>query len=345
MSANVKKRSITLNDIAKLSGVSKATVSLAINNDSRVADETRRRVLSIVEELGYIHNLGAAGLSTGRSNTVGLAVHDITNPYFAEVFADCEAVLSRNDKLAFLCNTNESLAYQSKFIEALIGHRSDGLILSPADGTDLDSLLSVFKSNLPTVLIARQIDGAKLDFVVNDGVQAIKKATEHLIKIGHTRIAMAGGGQQTSVSKNRSKGFVTAMQENGLEVDPSLIVRCETNPRGGKEALTTLLSHKTPPTAVVCFTDLVAVGIISELHYLGLEPGKDLAVVSCDDIDEASRGYVQLTTMKTKKSEIGRLAAELLIRRINNPDAPLRHIYLQSELIIRKSCGYYLQAD
>ncbi len=345
MPINKIKKSATLNDIAKLSGVSKATVSLIINSDSRVADRTRRKVLEVIEELGYIHNRGAAGVSTGRTNTVGLAVHDITNPYFAEVLADCEAVLSRNDKLAFLSNTKESIEQQSRFIEALIGYRSDGLILSPADGTDLDDLLPIFKSYLPTVLIARQVEGTKLDFVVNDGVLAIKKATEHLIRLGHTRIAMAGGGQKTSVSKNRSVGFVSAMQKNALEVDQSLIVKCETSPGGGVDALSMLLSHNNPPTAVVCFTDLVAVGIISELHNRGLEPGKDLAIVSCDDIDEASRGYVQLTTMKTQKSEIGRLAAELLIRRINDPKAPLKHIYLPSELIIRKSCGFNLKKN
>lgn len=334
------KRNITLSDIAKSLGVSKATVSLAINNDSRVADETRRKILNKIEELGYVYNRGAAGLSTGKSNTVGLAVHDITNPYFTEVCAECEAILSQNNKMAFLCNTNESLDHQERFIEALIEHRADGLILSPADRTDLNSLKPIFSRKLPTVMIARYVDGAKLDFVGNDGMLAFKTATEHLIKLGHTRIAMAGGGQQTSVSKNRRAGFFKAMQDNGLEPDPSLIINCVTKPSGGEETVQTLLNLSNPPTAVVSFTDLIAVGMLSGLHRMGLTPGKDLAVVSCDDIEEADRGYAQLTTMKIKKGEIGRKAAELLIRRINNPNAPIRHIHLKSELIIRKSCGF-----
>ena len=339
----MKKKSITLSDIAKLSGVSKATVSLVINNDSRVADKTRRKVLEIVESVGYIHNRGAASLSTGRTNTVGLGVHDLNNPYFTKVVSECEAVLSRNDRMAFLCNTDESLTHQAKFIHALKGHRADGLILSPVAGTDLASLAPILDGKLPTVLIARYIEGAKLDFVVNDGVPAMKKVTEHLIELGHTRIAMAGGGQKTSVSRNRRNGFLAAMEEHGLDVDDSLWIRCETSPEGGEEALEILLNSKNPPTAVVSFADLIGIGIISSLHRRGLEPGRDLAVVSCDDIEEASRGYVQLTTMETKKSEIGRMSAELLIRRINEPDAPLRHIHLQAELIIRKSCGYHLK--
>jgi LacI family transcriptional regulator len=338
-----KRPSITLNDIAKAVGVSKATVSLAINNDPRVARETRRNIKQMADQLGYVYNRGAAGLSTGRSNTVGLAVHDITNPFFTEVCAEAEARLSQNGKLAFLCNTNESLEQQSRFIEALIEHRADGLILSPADKTDIESLQPIFTRNLPTVLIARYVEGSKLDFVGNDGILAFTMATEHLIRLGHTKIAMAGGGQQTSVSRNRRTGFIDTMEKHGLEVDPTYFVKCSTNPKGGEEAIEHILSLKDKPTAVLCFTDLVALGILSGLHRNGLTPGKDMAVVSCDDIEEADRGYTQLTSVKIKKGEIGKQAAELLLRRIATPDAPKRHIHLKSELVIRKSCGAYLE--
>lgn len=337
-----KRPNITLNDIAKAVGVSKATVSLAINNDARVARETRRNVQSMAEELGYVYNRGAAGLSTGKSNTVGLAVHDITNPFFTEVCAEAEARLTQNGKLAFLCNTNESLEQQSRFIGALIEHRADGLILSPVDKTDIESLQPIFTRKLPTVLIARYIEGSKLDFVGNDGVLAFKMATEHLIRLGHTRIAMAGGGQQTSVSRNRRTGFINTMEKHGLEVDPAHFVNCPTTPKGGEEAIQHILTLKNGPTAVLSFSDLVGLGILSGMHRNGLTPGKDMAIVSCDDIEEADRGYTQLTTVKIKKDEIGRQAAELLIRRINTPDAPKRHIHLKSELIVRKSCGAHL---
>lgn len=337
-----KRTNITLNDIAKALGVSKATVSLAINNDPRVARETRRNVQSMADELGYVYNRGAAGLSTGKSNTIGLAIHDITNPFFTKVCAEAEARLTQSDKLAFLCNTNESLGQQGRFIDALIEHRADGLILSPANKTSLESLKPIFTRKLPTVLITRYVEGAKLDFVGNDGVLAFQMATEHLIKLGHTQIAMAGGGQDTTVSRNRRAGFVDTMNKHGLEVDPTYFVKCPTTPSGGEEALQQILSLKNPPTAILAFTDLVGLGLLSGMHLKGLVPGKDMAVVSCDDIEEAARGYAQLTTIRIKKGEIGRQAAELLLRRINTPDAPHRHIHLQSELVIRKSCGAYL---
>ena len=334
-----KNRNITLTDIAQSLGVSKATVSLAINNDSRVAEETRRKILSKVDELGYVYNRGAAGLSTGTTNTVGLAVHDITNPYFTEVCSECEAVLRQHNKLAFLCNTRESLEHQEKFIEALVEHRADGLILSPADGTTLSSLKLVFLRKFPTVLIARNVEGAKLDFVGNDGVLAFRLATDHLVRLGHKRIGMIGGGQQTTTARIRRQGFYEAMERNGLKVDPSLIVDCDINPQSGERALEYILNLNDPPTAVACFTDLVALGILSGLHRKGLTPGRDLAVVSCDDIEEADRGYVQLSSVRVRKGEIGRKAAELLVRRMNDPDAPQRHIHLKSELIVRGSCG------
>jgi len=334
-----KKQNITLGYIAQILGVSKATVSLAINNDPRVADETRRKILTKVEELGYVYNRGAAGLSTGQSNTVGLAVHNFTNPYFAEACAECEAVLRLNNKMAFLCNTNESLEHQEKFIRTLVEHRADGLILSPADGTSLAAIKPVFTMNLPTVLIARNIEGANLDFVGNDGVLAIKMATRHLIELGHKRIAMVGGNQQTSVARSRRTGFLEAMNEHALPVDNSQLIDCLISPKGGEDTLPSILALKNPPTALVCFSDLIALGVLSGLHRRGLTPGKDIAVVGCDDIEEADRGYVQLTTVQIKKGEIGRKAAELLMRRINNPQAPVKHIHLKSELIIRKSCG------
>ena len=168
--------------------------------------------------------------------------------------------------MAFLCNTNESLEHQEKFIEALIEHRADGLILSPVDGTDLNSLKSVFLRKLPTVMIARYVEGAKLDFIGNDGVLAFQMATEHLIKLGHRRIAMIGGGQLTSVAKNRRAGFFKAMEDNGREVDPSLVINCTTNPRGGEEAIAYILTLKKPPQ--LSFVFQISLQLVFSLDFI-----------------------------------------------------------------------------
>ncbi len=332
-------RNLRLSDIAAALGVSKATVSLAINNNPKVSEKTRQKVLKKIKELGYVYNRGAAGLSTGTSNTIGLAVHNLSNPYFTEVCSAVESVFSDKGRMPFLCNTHESLDLQKKFIEALIEHRADGLLLCPTEKTSIDNLRPLFSQNLATVLIARDIEEAPLDFVGNDDRLAFKLATEHLINMGHRRLAIIGGGQQTSVSKNRRAGFFSALEAHGIPLDESLVIDCETSPAGGEDAITGLLNYSEPPTAVVCFTDLVALGVLSRLHYRNYVPGKDLAVVSCDDIEEASRGYVQLTTVHVQKSEIGRKGAEMLLERIADPTLPPRRLLLQPEIIIRKTCG------
>lgn len=332
-------RTVTLNDVATALGISKATVSLAINGDERVALKTREKILQKIEELGYVYNRSAAGLTKGETRTIGLAVHDITNPYFTEVCAAIEAVLSQNGRMSFLCNTNESVERQTNFTSALAEYRADGLILCPASGTDAKSLQPLAKRGLPTVLITREVEGAEFDFVGNDGMLALKLATKHLIRLGHSRIAMLGGGQDTSASRNRRAGFYAAMEEQGLAVDPELVVACDTTPQSGEKALKQILSTENPPTAAVCFTDLVALGAMSQLHRSGLVPGKDFALVGCDDIEEAGRGYAQLTTVKIKKGTIGRTAAEILMQRIADPNLPVQRVVLKPELVIRKSCG------
>ena len=333
------KRNITLDDIAKVLGVSKATVSLAIKNDPRVALKTRQRVKNTAKDLGYIYNRGAAGLVTGKTNTIGIAVHDLPNPFFAEVCTAIETVLGENDILSFLCNTNESIERQKKFIEGLIEHRADGLILCPATNTDFQSLRILFDVRLPTVLIARELEGIPLDFIGNDGRKAVELATEHLINLGHTRIAMIGGGYQASSALRRRSGYQYSLASNDIPLDPELIIDCETSARGGEEGIQKVLRLPAPPTAAVCLTDLVALGVISGLHNLNIIPGKEFAVIGCDDIEEASRGYMRLTTVRMRKSEVGQQAAEILIQRITDPDLPIRRNLYEPELIIRDSCG------
>ena len=334
-----KSRNITLSDVAGELGVSKATVSLAINGSPLVATKTREKILNKIEELGYVYNRGAAGLSTGQTRIIGLAVHDITNPYFSEVCAAIESVLSQNDRMSFLCNTNESLERQRGFVTTLVEHSADGMILCPAAGTDLASLQPLIRRGIPTVLLTRDIEGAEFDYVGNDDTLSLNLVTEHLIRLGHRRIAMLGGGQQTSTSHKRRAGYFRAMEENDISVDPALVIDCDTNPKAAEEAIPHILAQSDRPSAIVCYTDQLALGAISGLYSMGLKPGKDIAVVGCDDIPEARRAYVQLTTARIQKWAIGETAANLLIKRVSDPDLPSQRVVLAPELIIRKSCG------
>lgn len=339
LSANNEPRNVTLNDVAVALGISKATVSLAINGDSRVALKTCEKIFEKVEELGYVYNRSAANLTKGETQTIGLAVHDITNPYFSEVCAAIESVLSRNKRMSFLCNTSESLERQELFIDALVEHRADGLILCPSIGTTVESLKPLIKRSLPTVLIAREVEEADLDYVGNDGFLALEMATEHLIRLGYKKIGMIGGGTATTAHRNRRAGYLSAMERHSLPVKPEWVVDCDSKPNLGEEAVTKLVTEKNLPAAIVCFTDHVALGVMSGLFRLRLQPGRDVAVIGCDDIEEANRGYVQLSTVRIQKVGIGQKAAEILLQRIADPGMATQRVVFRPELVVRQSCA------
>ena len=335
-------RQITLKDIAKQLGISTATVSLSINKNPLVAAKTREKVLAKIEEVGYVYNRRAASLITGESRMVGLAVHDITNPYFTEVCESIEKVLSQQGRMSLLCNSHESLKLQSRFINALVEHNADGLLLCPVAGSDLHALAAILKRGLPTVLVTRDIEGAEMDFVGNDERLSMRLATEHLLNLGHTRIAFVGGGIEAQAAFDRRAGYIEALEDSNLADKTALFFNCENNPASGQEVVETILNSDNRPTAIVGFSDQIALGVISGLLEQGLKPGVDMAVVGCDNISESSRAYTQLTTINIHKSRIGQVAAEFLFNRLKDPDLPIQRKVFAPELIIRKTCGSHL---
>lgn len=342
-SKSTHSKKVTLKDIADTLGISKATVSLCINESPLVATKTRQRVMEKIEQLGYVYNRRAASLATGETNTVGLAVHDITSPYFTHICAGVEKVLSQNGRMSFLCNSNESLERQRYFIDTLIEHNADGILLCPAAGTTAEMLKSLLKQKLPAVLITREIEGVSLDFVGNDERLSMHMATRHLINLGHTRIAFLGGNYDSNVARERRAGFTDAMKLNGIKQPTDWLFDCDNTEKAGEKMIAKMLKLERPPTAVVGFSDRVALGVISGLIGMELKPGKDIAVVGCDDIDESSRSYAQLTTMRIHKARIGQVAADFLIQRLKNPELPRQRMIFEPELIIRSSCGSQLK--
>ena len=336
------KSKVTLQDIARALGVSKATVSLAMNDSTLVADKTKKLVRQKSEELGYVYNRGAAGLSTGETRTIGLAVHDFSNPYFISLCESVEAVLSMSGRMSFLCNTDESLERQARFINELVAHNADGLILGPAVGTTLDDLKPLLDRKVPIVLLGRDVVGAPVDLVRNDDQRALMLATQHIISQGHHRIAMLGGSKNTTVGHNRRAGFLQAMESAGVEVDPDFLIDCEPTTAGGLAAAQALMAKNELPTALVCFNDMVALGAMSALCDMGRAPGKDIAVIGCDNVEEGGRSYIGLSTVQVQKEAIGHEAAEILVNRLDNPETELRRVVKEPTLLVRKTCGMQL---
>jgi LacI family transcriptional regulator len=331
---------LTQRDLARHAGVSTATVSLVLRKSPLVAEETRLRVLRSVAALGYIYNRGAASLRTQQTHTVGLAINELTNPYFAELTAAIERAFSKLGRTVFLSNSSESPARQKRFVETMREYNADGLIICPAEGTDavwLQRLAAV----VPCVLISRRVAGADVDYAGNDHRLGTRLATEHLLALGHRRIAMLGGTERTSTGAERHQGYRDALAAYGVAADPALVRQGAPTRGDGVRWIQELLSagQASAPTAAVCFNDVVAFGVMLGLRQIGREPGRDFAVFGCDDIAEAALWRPALSTVAIRSTAIGDAAAALLLDRIAEVDRPTREVILKPELVLRETSG------
>jgi LacI family transcriptional regulator len=346
MSARRKSRAkarpaarVTLREIAQQADVSTATVSLVLRESPLVADTTRQRVQEAIAKLGYVYNRGAANLRTRRTNTVGIVINDLTNPYFAELTAAMESTLGRVGRIAFLSNSEESPERQDRFIDKLREYNVDGVLMTPALGTPATSLRRLKQWGLPCVQVSRYVQGAAADYAGSDNLQGAEMVTRHLIALGHRRIAFIGGSALSSTGRDRRDGFRKAMRASGLTIDDQLIVECPPTRESSAAAILTLLDRVSAPTAAVGFNDITAFGIMLGLMRRGIRPGQDFAVTGFDDVSEAALWMPPLTTVGVDRHAIGEVAATLLLERIAHPDAPARRKIVAPKLIVRESCG------
>ena len=339
--ANAKQESVTLTEVAGHAGVSRSTVSLVLRGSPLVAAETRERVQAAMAALGYIYNRGAANLRAARTQTVGLLVCELNNPFYAELTAGVDDVLDTEGFVAFIANTAEQPERQDRFLQRMREHNVDGVILCPAAGTQAELLDRLDRWRLPCVQALRFVSDQGRDYAGVDYQAGIETVTEHLISLGHRRIAFVGGTLDHSAYAARHAGFTAAMRRHGLADD--LVLRCPLTRRSGAEMADHLLNRPqapmAAPTAALCYNDVVALGLMLGLEARGLRAGRDLAVTGFDDVPEAALSRPALTTVATSARQIGQEAARLLLRRIADPQGPPERIILPSRLVVRQSCG------
>lgn len=328
---------IKLSTIAEALGVSTATVSLALRDSPLVADTTRQRIKEHARAIGYIYNRRAASLRTSRSGIVGVVVHDIMNPFFAEILRSIESELDRSRQTFLLSNHYDQLEKQRTFIDTLLQLGADGVIMSPAIGTPPEDIMLAEENGLPAVLIARSVDGARVPTFRGDDAYGIGLATNHLISLGHTRIAMIGGTDHTSTGRERYRGYVEAMQKAGLEVKPEWRFPGPRTKQAGFEVTGAFLALKDKPTAAVCWNDLVAIGLMNGIARAGLAPGVDISVTGYDDLEEAAIATPALTTVWNGQREVGRRAARVLLDRLNGAEVNPCQELIKPELHVRQS--------
>jgi len=328
---------IKLSTIAESLGLSTATVSLALRDSPLVADTTRQRIKEQAQALGYIYNRRAASLRTSRSGIIGVVVHDIMNPFYAEILRAIESELDRNQQTFILSNHYDSVEKQRSFIETLLQLGGDGVIMSPAIGTPPEDIQLAENNGIPAILVARSVDEVNVPTFRGDDAYGIALATNHLIGLGHRCIAMVGGTDQTSTGRHRYEGYVHALEKANIPVDPDLRIPGPRTKQAGFEAAVNFLSLPQKPTAAVCWNDLVAIGLMSGIARAGLVPGKDISVTGYDDLEEAAIATPSLTTVWNGQSEVGRMAARALLEKLaGSSEADGLHL-IKPEMRIRQS--------
>lgn len=331
-----RKNRVTLLDVARSAGVSRATASLVVRKSPLVGAETRARVESSMQDLGYVYNMGAARLRADRSLTIGVVIPNLTNPFFIELLAGIETVIDAAGMVVMLVNSGDVLARQEALLVRMREHGVDGIILCPAADTDPALVSRMAEWHMPLVQVLRHVS-EDCDYAGVDYAYGMRQAVDHLSDLGHRDIAFAVHGPVHSAYRERVDGFRQAMERHGLA--PDRITRVPHPISGIASSAGLFSSGPDRSTAVVCFNDVVALGLSAGFYDLGLRIGRDFSLVGFDDVADAEAMRPRLTSVATFPEAIGEGAASLLLDRLSEPDLPARKLVKAAQLHIRQSSG------
>jgi len=326
----------TILDVARLAGVSTATVSRVINSPDTVREETREKVLLAMAKCNYKYNALARGFVTKKSNTIGLIIPTISNAVFAESTLGVQEYADQKNIRVVLGNSYYKYSQEKNLVKALRESQVDGLIITTTNlkGEILKSLVD---ENFPFVLLFSTVKGGPMSAVGIDNYLGGYLATEHLISLGHKRICMvAGNFSMTDRSFHRWHGYKKCLRDNGIPYDKELLVQTDYSLSGGRDSIKKLLNLPSPPTAVFCSNDYIALGTMKGAREAGLTLPDDLSIVGFDDMQTASYMVPALTTIRQPAYEMGQRAAKILLQLIEKKSKPVQDM-MDSTLIVRES--------
>ncbi|TCL38207.1 LacI family transcriptional regulator [Anaerospora hongkongensis] len=335
-----KKTHITLQDVAKHAGVSRATASLVLRGSKHITESTREKVLTSMQQLGYVYDRVAANLRSKVSTTVGLIIMELANPFYSELLVGIHQELDKFGQTVILGTTFDSESIQERLLSTMLEHRVGGIILSAVPGSPSEPINRIEQLGIPVVLVGRRLPEAKCDYVGVDNIMGGRIAVDYLIHKGHRRIAFIGGYSQLSSWQGRKQGYDKAFEQAGLPIDPAMIIESPATRQGGIDAIEKLLRLPNRPTAIFCYNDTIAIGAMMKLQDAGICPGQDMAIVGFDDIPEAAILSPKLTTVSSFPRMMGAHAARLLYSRIEGSTLDPTAVILEPQLIIRDSCKF-----
>jgi LacI family transcriptional regulator len=329
----------TMKDVARLAGVSIATVSATVNRSAFVSPELRRRVTDAIQNLGYAPDGVARSLKRGRTQLVGLIVADITNPFFTELVHVVEAAIQDAGYSVLLCDTDESFEKERDYLRILRTHRVDGVILAPtgqpSDYADFQSV----EDRLPLVLVDRALAELNADTVTVDNFAAAFDITAHLLDLGHRDVAtIAGPGHLTS-GQERLRGFRTALEQRGIPLRENFVRSGSFREEEAMAAALDLLSGPERPSAIFAANSHMVIGVMRAISQLKLNCPRDISIAGIDDFPWANAFTPRLTVVRQPVAEMATAAVRLLLeRRKDDGDRPPVHQVLKPTLVVRDSC-------
>ncbi|MFE3591294.1 LacI family DNA-binding transcriptional regulator [Streptomyces niveus] len=326
---------VTIKDVAALAGVSVGTTSRVLSGNPSTSPAARERVHAAVAELGYRPDARARSLRSARSQTVGLLISDVRNPFFADVAHGAEQAALRSSYVTLLANANEDPKQQDTYLESFLTQRVDGIIIAPQG--EESAHLRTLATTVPLVFVDRTVDGFEVPSVTSDNALGIDQAVAHLADRGHTRIGYIGGPRSISTGRARHDAFVRAVARHGLDTDPGLITSGDFRSASGAVAAERLLAGGQPPTALLAADSPMAVGALGALRRRGLRIGSDVDLVAFDDIEWFSELDPPLTVVSHDAQAMGSTAMRLLLDVIEGrtPES----VVLPTRLVVRESSG------
>lgn len=326
-----------LETVAKEAGVSVATASQVMRGTGRISEKTRKKVLEAARKLHYVPDARAASMRSGENREIGFTIHQIANPFNAEVISGVSDLLENEGYLVSILDSQDDPERQRRQLEAFIRSSRGGLLWVPAHDTPRTSIDLLRNHRMPTVTFLRREGMSDFDHVGILNSEATKTATNYLADLGHQNIAFLGGEANVDVRNQRIAGYRSVIAERKL--GPAIVWDTADDKMAGLKAMLELRASHPEVTAVVCNGDQIALGACLALARNGEEPGRDVSVVGFDDIQDAAVATPPLTTMATSPYQLGKRLARALLDRIHNPGAPITVSEISAELVVRDTTG------
>lgn len=328
----------TIREVAKRAGVAPITVSRVLNKSGYFSQEIKDRVEAAAAELHYVPNMLARSLRSNRTQTLGLVLSDITNPFWTTVARGVEDAASQQGFNVILCNTDEKESKQAEYLAVLLRKRVDGILLVPARSTP-EAVKTIQKQGVQVVVMDRRVPGAEVDVVRGSSTQGAAELVNYLLHLGHRRIAILSGPENVSTAEERVNGCKQAFKAAHAPETDMKVIYGEFTIESGYAMAQQAVALTPRPTALFAANNFIAIGTLKALHDLGLRVPEDMSIVSFDDLPISLVVEPFLTVSAQPAYQMGQRATELLLQRIFAPETtPGQEVVLPTQLIVRQSC-------